>query len=141
HTPCTTIHYSLFMLAHFHYLFMSLLFFFFFFFNDTATTVIYTLSLHDALPISFRRLVEQDDLGLERHRPRDGEHLLLAARERAARLVAPLSQDGEARVDLLEEPSAPRLGHRLAVQPGSEALHHGQQPEDPPVLGNPRGAE
>src|SRR2546427_10103546 len=29
--------------------------FFFFFFNDTATTEIYTLSLHDALPISFRR--------------------------------------------------------------------------------------
>src|SRR2546425_7276991 len=31
------------------------LFFFFFFFNDTATTEIYTLSLHDALPISFPR--------------------------------------------------------------------------------------
>src|SRR2546430_260601 len=28
--------------------------FFFFFFNDTATTEIYTLSLHDALPIFFR---------------------------------------------------------------------------------------
>src|SRR2546429_9709235 len=28
------------------------LFSFFFFFNDTATTEIYTLSLHDALPIS-----------------------------------------------------------------------------------------
>src|SRR5215216_7693308 len=27
----------------------------FFFFNDTATTEIYTLSLHDALPISRRR--------------------------------------------------------------------------------------
>src|SRR5258708_15909246 len=27
---------------------------FFFFFNDTATTEIYTLSLHDALPISHR---------------------------------------------------------------------------------------
>src|SRR5437773_11466130 len=27
-------------------------FFFFFFFNDTPTTEIYTLSLHDALPIS-----------------------------------------------------------------------------------------
>src|SRR5258708_14050313 len=27
--------------------------FFFFFFNDTATTEIYTLSLHDALPISW----------------------------------------------------------------------------------------
>src|SRR3712207_7145641 len=28
------------------------MFFIFFFFNDTATTEIYTLSLHDALPIS-----------------------------------------------------------------------------------------
>src|ERR1022692_843760 len=27
--------------------------FMFFFFNDTATTEIYTLSLHDALPISY----------------------------------------------------------------------------------------
>src|SRR2546425_2846017 len=32
--------------------FILSLFFFFFFFNDTATTEIYTLSLHDALPIS-----------------------------------------------------------------------------------------
>src|SRR5256885_786991 len=31
--------------------FLSFLIFFFFFFNDTATTEIYTLSLHDALPI------------------------------------------------------------------------------------------
>src|SRR2546430_10768595 len=30
-------------------------FFLFFFFNDTATTEIYTLSLHDALPISGKR--------------------------------------------------------------------------------------
>src|SRR2546421_8107868 len=30
---------------------------FFFFFNDTATTEIYTLSLHDALPISVRAVV------------------------------------------------------------------------------------
>src|SRR6185437_17139086 len=30
-------------------------FMFFFFFNDTATTEIYTLSLHDALPISRER--------------------------------------------------------------------------------------
>src|SRR5260221_10878903 len=29
--------------------------YFFFFFNDTATTEIYTLSLHDALPISSGR--------------------------------------------------------------------------------------
>src|SRR2546429_9753376 len=32
--------------------------FFFFFFNDTATTEIYTLSLHDALPISFAPAVD-----------------------------------------------------------------------------------
>src|SRR5438105_7946971 len=37
------------------FLFLLCLFFFsFFFFNDTATTEIYTLSLHDALPISWR---------------------------------------------------------------------------------------
>src|SRR6266481_9440515 len=29
---------------------LCFIFFFFFFFNDTATTEIYTLSLHDALP-------------------------------------------------------------------------------------------
>src|SRR2546430_7439947 len=33
-------------------MFLSPATFFFFFFNDTATTEIYTLSLHDALPIS-----------------------------------------------------------------------------------------
>src|SRR3989442_14614892 len=38
------------------FLALSSLSLFFFFFNDTATTEIYTLSLHDALPISGRRL-------------------------------------------------------------------------------------
>src|SRR5258706_15284391 len=38
---------------------------FFFFFNDTATTEIYTLSLHDALPIS---------LSLQRRRHREARH-------------------------------------------------------------------
>src|SRR5436305_11238785 len=37
------------------YLIFFCFFFFFFFFNDTATTEIYTLSLHDALPICQRR--------------------------------------------------------------------------------------
>src|ERR1043165_10317451 len=37
-------------------------FFFFFFFNDTATTEIYTLSLHDALPI-FRHIHFQQHFG------------------------------------------------------------------------------
>src|SRR5215471_19794575 len=47
--PCFTRH-SLFVV------------FLFFFFNDTATTEIYTLSLHDALPISHRRRAHE-------HRP------------------------------------------------------------------------
>src|SRR3712207_7403448 len=44
----------------------------FFFFNDTATTEIYTLSLHDALPICFALL-----RGAHQHpvRPRHGRAL------------------------------------------------------------------
>src|SRR5258707_8567796 len=38
----------------------------FFFFNDTATTEIYTLSLHDALPILDRLAPEQRDRGIRR---------------------------------------------------------------------------
>src|SRR2546426_11025693 len=39
----------------FYFLFWRSHFFMFFFFNDTATTEIYTLSLHDALPICASR--------------------------------------------------------------------------------------
>src|SRR2546426_6761476 len=42
------------MLAH-----PRLPFVYFFFFNDTATTEIYTLSLHDALPIWTLRAIER----------------------------------------------------------------------------------
>src|SRR5258707_4752583 len=57
----------------------SMLLLVFFFFNDTATTEIYTLSLHDALPIScspqpiqsrgvriMRALIEKDEHDLDR---------------------------------------------------------------------------
>src|SRR6267142_6625226 len=40
-------------------------FFFFFFFNDTATTEIYTLSLHDALPIRSQLDRGLHDTGIE----------------------------------------------------------------------------
>src|SRR5258708_39242209 len=52
----------------------------FFFFNDTATTEIYTLSLHDALPILIgqadaaqrgRRTGIQEDRAARRGEPRD----------------------------------------------------------------------
>src|SRR5438445_12599463 len=40
-----------------------------FFFNDTATTEIYTLSLHDALPISTPRQPRRDRAGIARTSP------------------------------------------------------------------------
>src|SRR6266487_920254 len=49
-----------------------------FFFNDTATTEIYTLSLHDALPISGHvhpgKLGDRRRMPLERRAPRSEEH-------------------------------------------------------------------
>src|SRR3712207_9427927 len=45
----------------------------FFFFNDTATTEIYTLSLHDALPISWaRRRAISSRSANSRYRPEGG---------------------------------------------------------------------
>src|SRR3712207_6956035 len=49
---------------------------FFFFFNDTATTEIYTLSLHDALPIS-----RADLSGRRAEAARNDRRILEAARE------------------------------------------------------------
>src|SRR5215475_16216354 len=53
------------MILFFKGLAMSVLtvFFFFFFFNDTATTEIYTLSLHDALPICVRATASLSRVG------------------------------------------------------------------------------
>src|SRR5260370_3261121 len=75
----------------------------FFFFNDTATTEIYTLSLHDALPI-FDRLVREaaqrlsqtgatvTDVSVPLHR--DGIHIWNAiAVEGATMLMVALDRD------------------------------------------------
>src|SRR5258707_13191494 len=50
------------------YHFSPLYLYFFFFFNDTATTEIYTLSLHDALPISRARHRQCHQCRPEHHR-------------------------------------------------------------------------
>src|SRR5260370_37847750 len=47
-----TSHYGILSSNFYRMILLSSEFFSFFFFNDTATTEIYTLSLHDALPIS-----------------------------------------------------------------------------------------
>src|SRR5690349_24465106 len=51
--------------------------YFFFFFNDTATTEIYTLSLHDALPIYDTGEVDREESG--------GMHDLRAAKDHQRR--------------------------------------------------------
>src|SRR5258705_8503509 len=56
--------------------------FFFFFFNDTATTEIYTLSLHDALPISGRRRDDRPGLSRALHVGRLGRGLAARAEDR-----------------------------------------------------------
>src|SRR2546428_8911198 len=75
--------------------FPSLLLFFFFFFNDTATTEIYTLSLHDALPIL--PLLKDDGL-------------VPAASEAAGRRGAgPIGQRDSVLVDRWEDRKSTRL--------------------------------
>src|SRR5256885_11842659 len=58
------------------YILTQLLFFFFFFFNDTATTEIYTLSLHDALPI-FLDLAGERQLRLHGKEPESAQARIL----------------------------------------------------------------
>src|SRR2546427_7915333 len=61
--------------------------FIFFFFNDTATTEIYTLSLHDALPIFLvgmddQRVVVVDEERLQRRRQRGIGQVLAGVQDR-----------------------------------------------------------
>src|SRR5579872_7629452 len=53
--------------------FLTLLSLFFFFFNDTATTEIYTLSLHDALPISAALAREHGQKCCDHGKPKRSE--------------------------------------------------------------------
>src|SRR2546421_6007776 len=87
--------------------------FFFFFFNDTATTEIYTLSLHDALPISLA-------LAGEAHQQRVDVRLLAVravclADEDALRVAARALQDG--------------LAHQAVVDNHIRSLQQLQRPQ------------
>src|SRR5215813_4760640 len=86
-------------------------------------------------------LVEENDLGLQHHRARDRQHLLLAARERAPGLIAALAEDRKALVDLVQELLPLPLVEPRAVEAGAEVLEHGEQAEDPPLFGHPGDAE
>src|SRR5437764_11482611 len=62
---------------------------FFFFFNDTATTEIYTLSLHDALPISVRQSISRRSSGRS-DRLRGGGFTEQRSEEHTSELQSPM---------------------------------------------------
>src|SRR2546430_10951617 len=100
---------------------------FFFFFNDTATTEIYTLSLHDALPISAQcRSSKKTINGLRRASSR---RKALSSRldRKSTRLNSSHSQISYAvfclkkkkQTCLQDPPNSPKLRRRRASEPST----------------------
>src|SRR2546422_9037883 len=92
--------------------------FFFFFFNDTATTEIYTLSLHDALPICYARLAMDGHRDGEEHNrgKRAGGRESRPEQDRDPRI----SHAGyPARQRLIENGGRRNLRNRCQVVPGT----------------------
>src|SRR6266540_3387364 len=95
----------------------------FFFFNDTATTEIYTLSLHDALPISQRphprgRCQEPQHVGVAAERSEEHTSELQSHHDLVCRLLLEKKKD---------RPDSPRPGINGSLQ----------SPQRPPS-GNPQ---
>src|SRR6266702_7802819 len=96
----------------------------FFFFNDTATTEIYTLSLHDALPISAQPLSDPPvPLPDRRARQRQPDH-----RDR----IGPPRQHADRQQHM--RPAAPRAPRPPRPQPPPDlpSTAHHPQPRVPP---------
>src|SRR5581483_8682837 len=83
-----------------------------------------------------RRFVDHQHPGPGHEAAADGQHLLLAARERRRPLLRPLLQQREDGEHLVE--GGPLLGGGAARRPGRhlEVLEHGEIGEDPPPLGH-----
>src|SRR3989454_12031571 len=78
---------------------LTSLYFLFFFFNDTATTEIYTLSLHDALPISQQLERLEKDLQQKAGQQQSGQY---AQESRALREAADQLRELQAKEQELE---------------------------------------
>src|SRR5690349_14572697 len=80
-----------------------------------------------------RRLIEQEELRPGHHRAAEGEHLLLAAGERARRLAAPARERGKAPDRFLKATlHFGALAHE--IRGGEQVLLHAQLGEHPPPL-------
>src|SRR2546426_5303889 len=100
---------------------------FFFFFNDTATTEIYTLSLHDALPILLQPRQERILRRLQDSR-----------RLRFPHVDWPAGQHGETVVSRSEEHTSElqspcNLVCRLLLEKKKKSVHATQNPNTPPL--------
>src|SRR2546430_3860537 len=105
-----------------------------FFFNDTATTEIYTLSLHDALPIyrldpDHAGLVQERVVGHARRRQRPGVREGGArpgrgADRKSTRLNSSHSQISYAVFCLKKKTPTQALLQRRPCLPASSAAHH-----------------
>src|SRR3982751_7050937 len=86
----------------------------FFFFNDTATTEIYTLSLHDALPISLEfflveryRLFAAHETALKSIRSEEHTSELQSRSDLVCRLLLEKKKPNQLYNDDTDEPVAP----------------------------------
>src|SRR3712207_6005546 len=96
----------------------------FFFFNDTATTEIYTLSLHDALPIWLPPPTATSGRparpGTDRGPPGPAGRAQPAARPAERAVAAPVRGAAARRADADRRRGSPsRTGHRRPGPPGS----------------------
>src|SRR5712692_2538510 len=86
------------------------------------------------------RLVEHEQPGTRGEAATDGEHLLLAARQRSRELVAAGGEDGEQLEDAAEV-VVPPLARARRQRTHLEVLHHGHGAEHLAPLGDVRDAE
>src|SRR2546430_10846194 len=87
----------------------------FFFFNDTATTEIYTLSLHDALPICTARATAPSGASESAYEPARGRPSGSSDRK-STRLNSSHSQISYAVFCLKKKKKPPAQGHPSACQ-------------------------
>src|SRR5437867_2624024 len=88
---------------------------------------------------SERWLIEQEQARLRHQRPRDGHHLLLAARERAGGILQLLDEDGKHCAYAFQRlaPLPFRIG---AIATEHEVLAHCHRCKQPAALGHDRNA-
>src|SRR2546430_8707990 len=97
----------------------------FFFFNDTATTEIYTLSLHDALPISCKQTLRG---GLRGHPPTHG---LAASQQRKPGRSEEHTSELQSQSNLVCRLLLEKKKLRSRAIPHDHRHRHRHQPADP----------